>query len=1108
MLTFLTGTYFPSKKEYIYGSIRKKLEDGKRVYLIVPEQSSFERDRDFLFTYGERLGNLLTVSSFTHLASDVLEENGFRAKPQADESARNVIMSLAVEECADELNIYSKFSSKGNSVARLLGEYSEICSAGLSSKDLFSVSSRLPDGTLKNKTKELALIFSAYEALLSERFSDASGNISRMTEFLAENRVFDGAHIYFDDFRGFTGAQIRLLEEIIAQAEDICVSVFAPDSVHTMDSGAFAHAVSNCRRLRAAAEKRGVRCCEKKTDSVHPVAPLEAVNSSLFCGEKEIYDIKTDSVTVCRAADKPAECDFVALQIKKLLESGLRCRDISVSERSGKYMSSLTASLKKYGIPVFEDKRVPLSEYPLVRMLISAVGIAVYGFSSDEVFSYLKTGITGISDEECSELESYAFIWQTERGAWTKPFTGHPGGFGEKEDDDSRKRLARLEDIRLRTVNPLLRLKRRLMSADGSALCTAVFEFLVETDAAENFRKYAEELYRSSNEAAAIECSRVWDFVMQAIDALNEIICRRNVSPQRFSELLKIILSSGDIGRIPAGIDEIVIGTAGRTRHLEPEAVFVLGCNEGVFPQPPVSSGLFTPAEKRLLGNNDFSLEGIPENVYAEERMIAYSVLNNAKSRLFISYCESDSAGNRCEPSEIVREIREMLPLADFCDTASLTPLDKIGSRESAFEQCAIHFSDNTVFSESLKKYVEETDSADRMEAVRNISEKKPAVIKDKELATGLFGKDMYISPSRADVFYTCAFRYFCQHGMRISKPAVAELDARINGILIHHLLEKILLGYSNKTLAAMDNGELRRIIDEITEEFISDYMGGREDKGILLNRSLDKAKENAFAILQRMKAEFAESLFETVDVELDISYDGEIAPCKIRLSDGGSITVGGKVDRVDAMKDGEKTYIRVVDYKTGGKEFKLSDVYDGLNMQMLIYLMCIWDNGKDRYGNVIPAGILYLPARNSGKMLPRNAGSEEVFEQKLRNGRMNGMILEDRTVLEGMEKDCRGRFLNASVDSKGNMKGCFLSLNGFRLLHKKIDEMLGNMGEALHNGEIGALPVTENENKAPCIYCDYKDICRRSEGDPSRTPSGFRHERAVEMLKGSEDDG
>ena len=36
---------------------------------------------------------------------------------------------------------------------------------------------------------------------------------------------------------------------------------------------------------------------------------------------------------------------------------------------------------------------------------------------------------------------------------------------------------------------------------------------------------------------------------------------------------------------------------------------------------------------------------------------------------------------------------------------------------------------------------------------------------------------------------------------------------------------------------------------------------------------------------------------------------------------------------------------------KTGGKDFKLSEVFDGLNMQMLIYLMCLWDNGKDRYG-------------------------------------------------------------------------------------------------------------------------------------------------------------
>lgn len=1107
MLTFLTGTYFSAKKKYIDENIAKLLRDGKRVYLIVPEQSSFDRDRDFLFKYKEELSNRLTVSSFTHLARDVLEENGFSVKPEADEAAKNVIMSLAVQECGDSLEIYSNFSSKNGTVSRLLGEYTEIRGAGLETADLDAVSSTLPEGTLKNKTRELALIFSAYEAMLTERFSDVSDNLAVMTRFLEQNPVFDNAYIFFDDFRGFTGAQIKLLSVIISQAKECFISVGAPDSLNSYDSQAFVHAVKNCKKIRAVAALNSVKCREIKISDEHPSAPLRALNASLFCAEKDVFEEKCECVKICKAENKYDECDLVALEIKKLLKKGYRCRDISVCERSGKYLKPLVASLKKYGVPVFCDMRVPLGEYPLVRMLLSAVDIASHSLQSDTIFSYLKTGIAGIDDEECAMLENYVYIWQIDNGAWLKPFSAHPDGFGEELDERAEERLKKLEEIRLKTVEPLLSLKKRLSCGVGGEECKAVYEFLVETHAAENFKKYAQSLFDGGNEAGACECARVWDYVMQALDALHEILENRNVSPRRFCELLKIMLTSGDIGRIPAGIDEIVIGEAGRTRHLEPRAVFVLGCNEGAFPMSGGNSGLFSANEKRILEQGGFSLEGIPESFYAEERMVAYSVLSNVGELLFVSYSEADSNGSKTAPSEIITEIREVLPLVDCISFSDMTPMEKAASEESAFEQCAAHFSDNTVFSQSLKEYVSGGEFSSRLAVLEEAASGARAKISDEEIATSLFGKDMYISPSKAEMFYTCAFKYFCRYGMNVQKLSTANFDSRINGLLIHHLLEHILVEHTNAQLIQMSQKELREEIDAITEEFIEKFMGGRQDKSVLMNRSLDRTKENAFDILSRMILEFSESRFETVDVELQIGENAPIPTYRLSLPDSGSISVGGKVDRVDIMKDGEMSYFRVVDYKTGGKEFKLSDVFDGKNMQMLIYLMGIWDGGEDRYGKITPAGILYVPANNYGKMLKRNASEKEIAERKLENGRMNGMILENLTVLKGMEESCGGKFVNASADESGKMKGTFLSLAGFKALHEKIDDMLKNMGVSLHKGDIAAVPLMENETKSPCKYCDYKDICRRSEDGEFKKMLSVSHASACEMLLGGKKD-
>ena len=93
--------------------------------------------------------------------------------------------------------------------------------------------------------------------------------------------------------------------------------------------------------------------------------------------------------------------------------------------------------------------------------------------------------------------------------------------------------------------------------------------------------------------------------------------------------------------------------------------------------------------------------------------------------------------------------------------------------------------------------------------------------------------------------------------------------------------------------------------------------------------------------------------------------------PLKTPFS-GGALKLNGKVDRVDGYcKDG-KLYLRVVDYKTGKeKSFSLSDVLDGLDMQLLLYLFTMEERGLSRYQGLLRRrsrrfcrrAFLYVPA-------------------------------------------------------------------------------------------------------------------------------------------------
>ena len=69
------------------------------------------------------------------------------------------------------------------------------------------------------------------------------------------------------------------------------------------------------------------------------------------------------------------------------------------------------------------------------------------------------------------------------------------------------------------------------------------------------------------------------------------------------------------------------------------------------------------------------------------------------------------------------------------------------------------------------------------------------------------------------------------------------------------------------------------------------------------------------------------------------------------------------------------------------------------------------------------------MPAKNTGETLDRAAGAQEIAAQRLKNGRMNGVILESAEVVRGMETAARGLFINAEITPDGKLVGKYLTL-------------------------------------------------------------------------------
>lgn len=317
--------------------------------------------------------------------------------------------------------------------------------------------------------------------------------------------------------------------------------------------------------------------------------------------------------------------------------------------------------------------------------------------------------------------------------------------------------------------------------------------------------------------------------------------------------------------------------------------------------------------------------------------------------------------------------------------------------------------------------------------------------------------------------------------------------------------MEEILKKYPRAEFISTPDDELRDFVSSVLKTYLEEKMGGIEEKNERFMKLYYRLVDVSMTVIERLKVEFGVGEFAPCDFELTIG-GSEIPAYELPLSEG-KVIVRGSIDRVDLMeKDGVK-YIRVVDYKTGKKEFKLAELFDGLNIQMVLYLMALEKNGKEYYGDIIPSGVLYLPSRiGLGNYLAERSPDDKTIEkQKRTSGKLSGMILDSPVVFNGMGVKDYPDYFPATFNAKGGAKGNYYSLPQFHTLARLIDDKIISMGEALHNGEIPAMPLGESDKKdgKMCEYCSYRAACTREANEEYIDITKLTHLKALERLDG-----
>lgn len=1045
---------------------------------IVPEQFSFSAEKRIIAEFGmSGLGNPV-VYSFRRLAEKIIEKySGSRVV--ASETAREMLISHCASAISpDRMRLFDGLVRKNALAATASELITTFKRYGITERMLENAAETADDELLKRKISDSYVILKAYnEKLRNVEFEDSEDILTSAARIIEDEcDFFEGVSIYIDQFSDFDPCQYELITQIMKKAQRVVVGL-------CMDEEKVFESVRKTKaKLERCALKNNIQieADEEIEGAMHGCTPLiKHLEKYYFSGKDYPLSGTDGSVRMFAAKDMQSEVHDVAKGIIKLVrDKGYRYRDISVVARDAEeYKGIIDRVFPMYDIPVFLDRKIPLAGHCVALYITSVLDLLVGGFTYENVFRYVKSPFSGITNEESDSIENYCLSCGVRPYMWKKPFKGN-GGIFLNEDEKSALYLEKINEIRAKIYEPIGALAQKLKNRNTvRTLCEKLFGFFEETDLKGSVRSWADNLEKNGENLCALQTVQVFNILSEIITTLCTVMGEETVSLREFATTIQAGLAAVEIGTIPSASDCVTVGSIDRIKGHGAKAVFLIGANSGKFPKICKENGIFTDADKRKL--LELGIEMPPESqaIAEGEQLLIYDAFTCASEFFNVSYPISDKGGNALLCSEIIGRMNILLPDIEYSENISRqNDEEEIFSRDSAFLMLASKIRESLVNGKKLSDaasaaaYYFSRDGkfapllAETIKAAGYTNEAVPV---DYELMQKAVGDDMRTSISRLETYNKCPFSYFAQYVLKLKPRAEFEVGASDSGSFLHNFLDlfsEAVASYKDEngnsvTWETIDD----KFIKEVTAEILKKILGNINDDIFEIPRIralFERMCRVAEKSVHTVRNHIVKSDFIPLGYEISFDDDGKFKPMKIKLADGSKVTLRGRIDRADSfeLKDQSgkiRNFVRIVDYKSSDKTIDLSKVYHGIQLQLFVYLSNICENGYE------PAGILYCNLSDPIVSVGMNDSLDEVRALQNAKRTMTGIVLDDEDMMAHMGgKETVGSSKTATADN-------------FNSMFKHLKRVISVSADKIKHGEF---PIKHIDGA--CEWCEYKSVC------------------------------
>ena len=1073
----------------------------RNFFVIVPDQFTMQTQKD-LVTLSNREGIMnIDVLSFGRLTHRILEEVGTKEVPVLDDTGKSLVLQKVASNLKGELPTLGGLLHKQGYIHEVKSAISEFMQYGIGTEDvdkLIAFSEK--KGALVYKLKDLKTLYKGFIEYIHGNFITTEEKLEVLRRSLHKSKLLPGSVVIFDGFTGFTPIQNRLIQELMTVCGEVIVTV-------TLGTGEDPYKLDGEQRLfhlskktvadlEKLAKEAGV---PRKEDVFIPAgarfreAPaLSHLEQNLFRYTYEPYTGEQEEIQLFETVTPKDEVHQTGLYIREFMQKmELAYRDIAVitGDLEG-YAPYVETEFAQMGIPCFIDRTRGIVLNPMIEYIKSALELYLKDFSYEAVFHYLRSGLADIAREEIDELENYV-IQTGIRGyhKWSRLFTHKTAQM--QEDEEPLMRLNAVREKMMAQVEMLHMGNKKLTKDYVNHMC----DFLEQNEVQKKLVEYEQYFTEQGQLSKAKEYAQIYRLVMELLGQVYELLGEEAISLQEFADILEAGFGEIEVGTIPQNVDRIVVGDMERTRLKQVKVLFFLGINDGNIPKNASKGGIISDMDREFLQESGMELAPSPRQQMYIQRLYLYLNMTKPSHKLFLSYSKINSAGKSIRPAYLIDVVCKLFPGLEV----------QYPQNRSAFEQIVNPKEGMGYLAEQLREYAGGTLNKEQQTEFFTIYEaygkeeirKKRSLLTDaafkryqdsglsKAVARALYGRTLENSVTRLETYAACAYRHFLQYGLSLKEREEFGFETVDMGNVYHAVLESFAGKMAEKGYTWFDFPEefAGQAVRESLESFAATY----GDTILYSSARNEYAITRMGRVLTRtvltLQDHLKKGTFLPDTYEMSFRFADRLDSIHIELSDQEKMHLQGRIDRIDVAEDEEHVYVKVIDYKSGNRQFDLAALYYGLQLQLVVYMNAAMEMEAKKHPDkeVVPAALLYYHVDDPTVETPVELADEEINEQILAKLRMNGVVNSEPDIVERLDRYMQDKSAVIPVEKKKD--GSFSSRSSvmtgeeLQIISNYVNHKVKSIGQEILDGNVTINPYEKGSSEA-CTYCPYRKVC------------------------------